>query len=251
MLKFFRRIRQNQLLEGKTSRYFKYAIGETILVVIGILIALGINNWNENRIAQNQAKTYLVNLDEEIKQNIKLLEAQSKIITNIIDITHYYHSKLIDKNEEVHDTVISNFILKINPINTLNPSQTVLRDYLNSGLLKDLNNTKLKNNILFLESRYKDFSKDLNSINDKYKVDIEPYLLNYGDYTEFVDSLGNYKIKKANFGHQRNAFINNKILSNKLIWYIGYLDGANSYDKNTQKKLKQLSDRINNYITND
>ena len=49
MIKFFRKIRQNLLLENKTSKYFKYAIGEIVLVVIGILIALQINNWNEER----------------------------------------------------------------------------------------------------------------------------------------------------------------------------------------------------------
>ena len=47
MIKFFRKIRQNLLMENKTGKYFKYAIGEIILVVIGILIALSINNWNE------------------------------------------------------------------------------------------------------------------------------------------------------------------------------------------------------------
>ena len=49
MIKFFRHIRQNLIMENKTSKYFKYAIGEIVLVVIGILIALQINNWNENR----------------------------------------------------------------------------------------------------------------------------------------------------------------------------------------------------------
>jgi len=53
MIKFFRKIRQNLLLEGRTSKYFKYAVGEIILVVIGILIALSINNWNEIRKNQN------------------------------------------------------------------------------------------------------------------------------------------------------------------------------------------------------
>ncbi len=49
MIKFFRKIRQNLLRENKTGKYLKYAFGEIVLVVIGILIALSINNWNENR----------------------------------------------------------------------------------------------------------------------------------------------------------------------------------------------------------
>jgi len=49
MIKFFRTIRQSLIMENKTSKYLKYAIGEIVLVVIGILIALQINNWNEQR----------------------------------------------------------------------------------------------------------------------------------------------------------------------------------------------------------
>jgi len=54
MIKLFRNIRKSLLNEGKTTKYFKYAIGEIVLVVIGILIALQINNWNENRLKQEQ-----------------------------------------------------------------------------------------------------------------------------------------------------------------------------------------------------
>ena len=50
MIKFFRSIRQKLLTENKFSKYLLYAIGEIVLVVIGILIALSINNWNEKRI---------------------------------------------------------------------------------------------------------------------------------------------------------------------------------------------------------
>ena len=59
MIKFFRKIRQNLLSENKFSKYLIYAIGEIILVVIGILIALQINNWNEsekNQVVLNNSK---------------------------------------------------------------------------------------------------------------------------------------------------------------------------------------------------
>ena len=49
MIKFFRKIRYDLMEKNKTGKYLKYAIGEIILVVIGILIALQINNWNEDR----------------------------------------------------------------------------------------------------------------------------------------------------------------------------------------------------------
>ena len=49
MIKFFRKIRQNLLFEGKNGKYLKYAFGEIILVVIGILIALQVNEWNNER----------------------------------------------------------------------------------------------------------------------------------------------------------------------------------------------------------
>ena len=71
MIKFFRKIRQNLLSQGKTGKYFKYALGEIILVVIGILIALQINNWNEANKLQEEINVYfeqkLVNLKEDKK----------------------------------------------------------------------------------------------------------------------------------------------------------------------------------------
>lgn len=67
MIKFFRHIRNNLINSGKTGKYLKYAIGEIILVVIGILIALQINNWNQNRL-QNQV---LININKIIVEDLK------------------------------------------------------------------------------------------------------------------------------------------------------------------------------------
>jgi len=74
MIKFFRKIRQNLLSEGKTGKYLKYAIGEIVLVVIGILIALQINNWNENRKNQKLELEYLIGIKSNLNDDITELE---------------------------------------------------------------------------------------------------------------------------------------------------------------------------------
>ena len=67
MVKFFRKIRYDLMKKNKTGKYFKYAIGEIVLVVIGILIALQINNWNESR-----------------KENVKLKKAIQSVYTDLV-----------------------------------------------------------------------------------------------------------------------------------------------------------------------
>jgi hypothetical protein len=81
MIKFFRKIRQNLLMENKTGKYFKYAIGEIILVVIGILIALQINNWNEGRLNKKIEQEYLIGIDANLSSDIRELEGHLKTDT--------------------------------------------------------------------------------------------------------------------------------------------------------------------------
>ena len=67
MMKFFRKIRQNLLIENKTGKYFKYAIGEIVLVVIGILIALQLNNWSE----QNKSNLFEIKILSELQNDLR------------------------------------------------------------------------------------------------------------------------------------------------------------------------------------
>jgi len=66
MIKFFRKIRFNQLKEGKFLNYLKYGVGEIILVVIGILIAVNINNYNEKRKQKNLQSSIFKIIEEEM-----------------------------------------------------------------------------------------------------------------------------------------------------------------------------------------
>ncbi len=92
MIKFFRKIRQNLLSEGKTGKYLKYAVGEIVLVVVGILIALAINNWNETRKTKSTLSNYTESLIKDLKQDIIILNEQTdfalsdnKVLQNLIE----------------------------------------------------------------------------------------------------------------------------------------------------------------------
>ncbi len=74
MITFFKKLRQSLLHDNKISKYLLYAFGEIILVVIGILIALSINNWNNNQYNEKQVFNYLNNLSEALNKDIISLE---------------------------------------------------------------------------------------------------------------------------------------------------------------------------------
>ena len=78
MIKFFRKIRQKLLTENKFNKYLLYAIGEIILVVIGILIALSINNWNEIRKFKNLEIVTLVEIEKGLNQALNENERAEK-----------------------------------------------------------------------------------------------------------------------------------------------------------------------------
>ncbi|SDH72036.1 hypothetical protein SAMN04489796_1045 [Winogradskyella thalassocola] len=92
MIKFFRKIRYNLMEKNKTGKYFKYAIGEIVLVVIGILIALSINNWNQKRIEKKQIRNIYIrivqdlnNTASEIESDIKNMDIIYPLMQNILN----------------------------------------------------------------------------------------------------------------------------------------------------------------------
>ena len=88
MIKFFRKIRQNLLMENKTGKYFKYAIGEIVLVVIGILIALSINNWNDVRKNKNYEQEILFLINQNLKSDSIALSTELSKSKEAIKLTN-------------------------------------------------------------------------------------------------------------------------------------------------------------------
>ncbi|PTM07999.1 MAG: hypothetical protein DA407_09185 [Bacteroidetes bacterium] len=137
MIKFFRHIRKSLLMENKTGKYFKYAIGEVILVMIGILLALQVNNWNEDRKEQSNQQVLINQLLEDARADslfydsrfygtrrfestvmaAKLLgdgkQVDSSMFRNHgngkIFFSEYFHyvSAVLDNNPDAYDKIIS------------------------------------------------------------------------------------------------------------------------------------------------
>ncbi|MGB5227180.1 MAG: DUF6090 family protein [Eudoraea sp.] len=120
MIKFFSKIRQQLLKENKAGKYLLYAFGEIILVVIGILIALQINNWNEfkkDRVVENKLlnelkenlNINLVRLQDEIQKEYKSI-SEINLIVNHLDHRRPYHDSLDSHFRQAflaHDVVLS------------------------------------------------------------------------------------------------------------------------------------------------
>lgn len=167
MIKFFRKIRQNLLLEGKTGKYFKYAIGEILLVIIGILIAVSINSWNEGRKLLIQEQIILEDLKQEMKVNLEALEIAIEGNEN----SYQAAIKMIDlfKNTEAFNAMskseFSKLVVQLNYNRTYDPSNGILNSIISSGQINQISDKELK----YLLASLKEITVD--ALENVYKIE--------------------------------------------------------------------------------
>ena len=145
MIKFFRQIRQNLLSENKFSKYLVYALGEIVLVVLGILIALGINNLNQNRINNKIEQTYLLGLKEEFLISKIKLEELIAVNKRNYDGAQKILEYTTQKNELPTESKFSELLYNTFAFDVaFNPNNSLLIEIINSGNLKNISNTELR-----------------------------------------------------------------------------------------------------------
>lgn len=99
-MKIFRKTRLDLLSENKTRKYLIYAIGEIVLVVIGILIALQINNWNQAKKDNNALKEYLVKIKSHTVEDLYKLDSISRGRTQIAELCKKARTSILEKTED-------------------------------------------------------------------------------------------------------------------------------------------------------
>ncbi|MDY2587948.1 DUF6090 family protein [Winogradskyella aquimaris] len=149
MIKFFRHFRQRLLSEGKTGKYFKYAIGEIILVVIGILIALQINNWNQNRLNENLESLYYKRLLDDAREEKQILEATINYSKKV-----YYHAKkaiaVFENSIDAEINPVENLIdmYQASQLSDAYSASSTFQELIASGQINLIQNESLKNTLI-------------------------------------------------------------------------------------------------------
>lgn len=185
MIKLFRRIRQNLLNEGKTSRYFKYATGEIILVVLGILIALQINAWYEGYKKNQLKQVYVDNLINDLSKDS--LQLTSSIALNETDFLQQSDSLVAFINNpetDVFDIKAYAKVKGLGGLRTLNSYNT--NTY---TLLVSTGNIDLFNDSIIQE---------IMELNRLQKLEIEISNGNTDIYFNELNSYHHYYVRHAN-----------------------------------------------------
>jgi len=199
MIKFFRKIRQNLLMENKTGKYFKYAIGEIILVVIGILIALQVNNWNIEKTDKNKETKYLSNIVLDLKKDISRLDfliefRKDRLIGDQKIVEHINGNKINDLNK------LSKYVVNSLMENNFSPNNTTFLELSNSGNLNLISNDSIKFLLLELEEVYK---------TNKLNIEHETF-----DYREYISKPAN---KNINIDQLFPVFLGTKTIEEQKI----------------------------------
>lgn len=251
MIKFFRRIRQNLLFENKTGKYLKYAIGEIVLVVIGILIALQINNWNDikkNKIIEHQLLTALL---QEFETNFKILDstrlANQRIYETAIKIGDFTGPSLPTLNEkDLSMHMVGAF--KFEP--RFVPNLGTMNEINNSGKLSLISNQDLRKSISEWLSQL-----ELVHNQEKYVVErrdiSQEYFIKYANFRRHLDIIDDALLDATPSRFPNNDFnflTNPEFESNLFLFIVASINLNRAFYEPMEKQTEILIRKIKQQI---
>ncbi|MFH4968144.1 DUF6090 family protein [Gaetbulibacter sp. M240] len=177
MIKFFRRFRKDLIQKNKISQYLKYAIGEIILVVIGILIALQFNTWRVEKNDRHIEKILLKNIKMDLESDIQELKGVRAFKTSQNKAALRLLEYLIDTSKPLEDTVqfVNDFNLMIY-FTVPSPNRTSFDIATSTGYLNNITNDRLNKELsnyyanIGLEQHVTETKRFINAFNDTYLI---------------------------------------------------------------------------------
>ena len=225
MLKFFRKIRQKLLAENKLSNYLLYAFGEIVLVVVGILIALQVNTWNQNRLDSKEEKQLLQAIHSKMTYNKFQVETGLKRYSEVINsskkLIELSTAELNSTSEEAINYLIHNLPKRFLVGNSNKTS--IYDEMIGSGKLNLLQSEKLRSELTSLKANmellasYEDLQSSfvdnhLNPFLNKYSARLEITVNGYKTDTTFYDKIFAESFSDLNVSN--NSSSNSSLLQN-------------------------------------
>ncbi len=246
MLRFFRNIRQKLIQQENVRKYIWYAIGEILLVMIGILLALQVNNWNEQRKDANLTDSYLAALQEDLTLDIENFEYQIDDLSfqlDQIDSLEEIMSQSAFSNSDFDDLIKEN----------LDIIQTFENANLNNNTFLTLQNT---GRVDLMDRAIQLKLMDLNSLQKVYQVMIEDNLqLKYNLSEDFISEVPFYF---PEFQIQLNSEVENDIWNDvdwinarrKYFTFLNTMKTVNEVGIEITEELKSQSEDLLEFLHN-
>ena len=178
MIKFFRQLRYGLLTNNNTKKYLKYALGEIILVVIGILIALQINNWNENRKTERKTINSLIALRNDLSQDTLLIIERLPFINEQYELNESLRTRVAKSNATI-DTLVH--IMRFQ----FNPNWVVQVPYNTNSYISLIQTGLIENLPHSLKTNIQNFYNSKNSLRDRVEKTTNDY---QGKVTSYVNT---------------------------------------------------------------
>jgi len=176
MVNYFRNIRKKFAEENKPMKYLRYAIGEIVLVVIGILIALQINNWNEKQKNIKNEAELLTSLEKEILGNIKQLEA----VKDAVNTFKMTSNKVLEKLESESSTFTTEEIRGVFNYYGAIIDSPILDEIIASNSTKLINRKDLITDLRDLQFSYQKIEKSEYYLDELWNSKITDFFISCG-----------------------------------------------------------------------
>jgi hypothetical protein len=228
--------------QNKTGKYFKYAIGEIVLVVIGILIALQINNWNELRKSNLEERSALENIHRDFIKNKAILEdvkTNSVIIINSgIQILNHTGTKSRPETENTFNDLLN----KLYNSMPYYPQNGFLDDLLSSGKLGIFKNIELRNLLSSWKPKVEILEERFNSL-DKNEDILNNYILEHGSWLnadQVTVEARNVSFPKSGFTIDNRDLLETLLFENLVENLTISADNYYSAQQKTEKLLDEI-----------
>jgi hypothetical protein len=226
-------------MENKTGKYFKYAIGEIVLVVIGILIALSINNWNEKRKLNDSIISIYSIVKSDLLSDIDLID---KVLVNT-QFRDSIFKQVINRKITYDDylkcnqcmTILSGFAdlkLKTRGLELLKQSSTVINSYQNN-LSIDINEF------------YSFFLTEINASTEEVTIDWKDNRLYFKKNMTWFEDYTNREINEEFIKYALSSIdYRNRVISFNELYYVIYLSHLRKYKEEAKKLINKLNSQI-------